>query len=63
METLAIHQQKNSDIVVRFIELSVDKLSQYCSKRYAKLIIECHNNGSLWGVYFTKSGRIKATFI
>lgn len=63
METVAIHKSKNSEVVVKFIELSVDKLSQYCSEKYALSIIESHENGSLWGIYLTKSGRIRATFI
>jgi hypothetical protein len=63
METLAVHQSKNSDTVVKFIDLSVEKLSEYCSEKYAKSIIASHENGGLWGIYFTKSGRIRATFI
>jgi len=63
MENLAICQSKKSDTVVKFIELSVESLSQYCSKKYAKSIISSYENGGLWGIYFTKSGRIRATFI
>jgi hypothetical protein len=59
---LAIYEAKNSDKTVRFISLTIDSLTEYCSKKYAKKIIEAHENGQLWGVCLTKSGRIKASF-
>jgi hypothetical protein len=63
METISVHQSKNSETVSMFIELSVEKLSQYCSEKYAKRIIAMQENGLLWGMYFTNSGMIRATFI
>lgn len=63
METIAIHQSRKSDKVIEFIELSVEKLSLRCSKEYARQIIRHHENGGLWGLYLTKAGRVKATFI
>jgi len=61
--SIAVCESKNSEKVSRFIDLTVEEISQYCSKRYAKQIIEAQENGSVWGVYFTPSGRIRATFI
>jgi hypothetical protein len=55
-----IHENKTSEKAARF--LSSTELADYCSKQYAKKIIQAKENGELWGVYFTKSGRIKATF-
>ena len=63
METIAVYSNKHSEKCVKFIELSIKELSKYCSKRYADRIIKEQNNGNLYGVYFTESGRIKATFI
>lgn len=66
--TLAILQSKNSEKVVKFIGAERGRglyveLIQLCSDKYAKRIIRAIENGTLWGVYFTKSGRIRATFI
>ena len=63
METIAIHQSKQTAVVSKFIDLSVKSLAQYCSVKYAKRIISAYDNGSLWGVYFTPSGKIRAAFI
>jgi hypothetical protein len=65
--TLAIHQSKNSETVVRFITAEQTKglygeLIQLCSHKYAKRIIAAMENGQLWGAYLTKTGRIKAAF-
>ena len=60
--TLGVCESKTSDKVVKFVALSAWDLTNYCSLKYAKRIIEAHDNGQLWGVYFTKTGRIKATF-
>jgi len=62
-EKIAIHESKNSDKVIKFIPLTVESLSEYCSKKYARTIIHEHENGSVWGLYFTPSGKIKAMFI
>jgi len=55
-----IHESKTSDKVIRIVAES--DLTDYCSKAYAKKMIEAKRNGQFWGAYFTKSGRIKATF-
>ncbi len=58
--TIAIHESKNSDKTIRFV--SSANLTEYCSPAYAKRIIAAYRNGELWGLYLTKTGRIKATF-
>lgn len=60
---IPVHESKKSDKVIKFIDLNVDSLSVYCSKKYAKMLIDAHDNGSLWSVYFISSGKIRATFI
>ena len=40
IERIAICESKNSEKVVRFLELTIESLSKYCSKKYAKQIIE-----------------------
>lgn len=61
MQTYKIHESKGSEKVVKSI--NEDELTNYCSPKYAKSIMEANKNGSLWGLYFTKSGKIWATFI
>jgi hypothetical protein len=63
IEIYAVCSSKKSEQVVKFIKLSIDELSRYCSKRYAKSIISCYENGGLWGLYFTETGKLRATFI
>jgi len=58
---LAIYESKNSDKVVRF--LSAEQLLEFTSKQYYKRIIKAIENNTLYSVYFTKSGRLRATFI
>jgi flavoprotein len=61
--SIAIHESKDSEKVVRFLNLNVESLSEFCSVNYAKSIIAAQDNGSVYGVYFTASGRIRANFI
>ena len=63
METIPIYESGESDKVIRFIDLSVEKLSEHCSKQYAKRIIHASENGYLWGVHITKSGKHRAIFV
>lgn len=60
--TIAIHESKNSDKVVKFCT-GVNELLEYCSKRQAIKIQNAANNGNLWGCYFTKTGNVRATYI
>jgi flavoprotein len=57
---ITIHDSKNSDGVKMFLD--ADKLSDYCSIKYAKKIIKANEDGNLYGAYFTRTGRIRATF-
>ena len=61
MKTIAIYENKNSDKVVKFA--TIEQLQELTSKQYLKRIINAYENGTLWGVYFTKNGNIRATFI
>jgi len=66
--TLAIHESKNSNKVVRFLSAEQPsglyyQLLEFTSKSHAKRIIKAIENNFLYGVYFTKSGRLRATFI
>lgn len=63
METIAIYESGKSEKVIKFIELSVKNLSEHCSVKYSKRIIYASENGSLWGVHVTGSGRYRAIFI
>ena len=65
---LAIHESKNSEKVVKFLNAEqpkgiFDQLLEYTNARYAKRIIYALENNSLSGVYFTKNGNLKASFI
>jgi len=67
MEKLAIHESKNSDKVVKFLtaetELALyNKLLELVSKKTAEKIIKGIENGSLFGVYYTKTGKIRAAY-
>ena len=62
-EKITIHESKKSEKVVTWLPLNVESLSLYCSRKYARRIIREHENGSVWGAYFTPSGKIKAIFI
>ena len=66
--TLAIHESKNSNKVVRFLSAEqpsglLYQLLEFTSKQYSKRIIKAIENNTLYSVYFTKSGRLRATFI
>ena len=61
METIAIHESKKSDKVVKFV--AENELSEHCSKKYADRILSAKENGQLWGCYLTSSGKLRATFI
>lgn len=62
-EKIAIYEDRKSEKVVKWLPLTVEALSEYCSKKYARTIICEHENGSVWGVHFTPSGQIRAIFI
>ena len=61
MITLAIHENKNSDKVVKFA--TIEELQELTSKTYSKRIIDALENGYLYGLHLTKTGKIRATFI
>jgi hypothetical protein len=63
MKSIAVHQSKHSERVMGFIELSIEKLAPYCSKKYAKLIIAASENGNLYGLHLTKLSKIRAIFV
>jgi flavoprotein len=63
MEKIPIYESKKSDKIIKFIDLSVEKLSDHCSVKYAKKIVRAHENGYLWGVHITKMGTYRAIFI
>jgi len=68
MISIAIHESKNSQKVVEFVKGEAPyqvegRLTKYCSEKYASKIFDAYQNGTLHGVYFTTSGKIKATFI
>jgi len=60
--SIAIHESKNSEKVITFCT-GVYQLLQYCSEKQAKKIQDAANNGKLYGAYFTKTGKIRATYI
>ena len=65
---LAIHESKNSEKVVKFLNAEqpdgiFDQLLEYTNKKYAKKIISALKNNSLHGAYWTKSGSLRANFI
>jgi hypothetical protein len=66
--SIAIHESKSSDKVVKFVNAQqpqglFDQLLEFTNARYARRIITAQENGSLYGVYLTKSGNLRATFI
>jgi len=60
--TIAIYSSKNSEKVVTFCT-GVNELTKYCSLPQAKKIQKAQENGMLYGVYFTKAGNVRATYI
>ncbi len=62
MITIAIHESKNSQKVIKTISAE-SQLTNYCSAKYAAKIFDAYQNGLLWGCYFTPSQKIRATFI
>jgi hypothetical protein len=62
-ENIAVHESKNSEKILFFVPLWIKPLTKYCSARYANKIIHAKMNGQLYGLYQTKSGRIRANFI
>lgn len=61
MDTIAIFESKKSEKVVKFAT-PLDML-KYCSQKQVDKILKAHENNMLWGVHFTKSGKIRATYI
>jgi hypothetical protein len=59
IETFYIHESKNSEKVLQ----ATQNLEAHCSLSYAKKIRKAQENGQLYGLYFTKSHRLKAVFI
>jgi hypothetical protein len=68
MITIAIHESKDSDKVVKNITGNAPhevegRLTKYCSAKYASRIFNAYQNGMLYGCYFTKSNKVRAIFI
>ena len=59
--SIAIYESKNSTNVVVFCN-SVNDLLKYCSEMQAKNIYKAANDGRLYGAYFTKNGKVRATY-
>jgi len=60
-DSMPIFESKTSDKVVRFV--SSTQLTEYFSDAYAKKIIKAQMHGCLWGLYLTKTGRLRATIL
>lgn len=60
-EKLAVCSGKNINKVEFFV--TFEQLQKYCSFTYAKKLIKAHENGDLYGLYITPSGKIKGIFI
>lgn len=56
---LPVHESKNSEKVVKF----ATSLENQVSGKYFNKICKAHEEGWLHGLYFTKTGKIRATFI
>ena len=59
--SMPIFETKTTDKVVRWIHSS--QLTEYFSEAYAKKIVKAHEQGALWGLYLTKTGRLRATIL
>ena len=59
--SMPIHESKTTDKVVRWIHST--QLTEYFSQAYANKIIKAQEQGALWGLYLTKTGRLRATFL
>ena len=62
MNTIPICESKKSDKVIIFCT-GVYQLMKYTTQKNAKKICEAAENGNLYGVYFIKNGKIKATYL
>lgn len=58
---MPIFENKHSDKVVRFV--CSTQLTEYFTEAYAKKIIKAQEHGCMWGLYLTKSGRLRATIL
>ncbi len=66
--SIAIHESKKSDRVIEIISGNAPhqiegQLTKYYSEKYASKIFDAYQNNTLHGVYFTKSGNVRANFI
>jgi hypothetical protein len=59
--SMPIFETKTTDKVVRYIHSS--QLTEYFSEAYAKKIVKAQEQGALWGLYLTKTGRLRATIL
>lgn len=62
-EKIAIHESKNSEKVVKFVNATIEALQEYVSIKDANNILNAKENNSLHGLYFTPSGKLKAIFV
>jgi hypothetical protein len=54
--TMGVTESKGSDKITKYISLTIQSLSTYCSKAYASRIISANENNALYGLYFTTGG-------
>jgi hypothetical protein len=59
--SMPIFESKNSTNIVR--NVSSTQLTEYVSQAYAKRIIKAQRDGQLWGLYLTKTGRLRASIL
>ncbi len=60
--TIAIHKSKNSEKVVKFVS-GIQQLEKYISHKNAIKILKALENGDLYGLHFTKTGKVRAVYI
>lgn len=66
--SIAIHESKNSEKVVKFVTAEQEdglfyQLLEFTNKIYAKKLIKALKNNQLHGAYLTKTGNLRAVFI
>jgi hypothetical protein len=59
--SMPIFETKTTDKVVRWIHSS--QLTEYFSEAYAKKIVKAQEQGAFWGLYLTKTGRLRAAIL
>lgn len=58
--TVGIQESRHSSTVKGTVKLTFEELVKLCPPRYARYILQAHQDDTLLSLYFTKKGKLKA---